>query len=391
MGLTLYFVGAGLTKSLERTRRVPLMSDFVQVLTEYASNGNKVVLDTLVGMEVGNAYEAACEKCLALAKALRGREEVTEEERGRFAELVRNRPSESIEAIFKRIESLGPDTPGFAIASGLRPAYFRYAINEVFATIDWDLQLDLLTRFLTKQFEDNQRNHVFVSFNYDLALDRAIELASDGQWQPQGGYGFDFPFFTIDGSQACWTACLPRSCRRIQILKPHGSLNWLRRRSRAQPGVGADDASDMVLPLSRKLELRYWAASNPFQSINFSQPGSLDFGSPNVEILIAPPSPTKSSVMPRLRAAEIDAIAKADEVFVIGYSLPETDQDQRELIKDAIGKRSGSISKLTAVNYIVNDEESARYFKDLENLFQPQSTEKCNKGFAKFAERSACG
>lgn len=390
MGLTLYFIGAGLTKSLELTRRVPLMSDFVQVLTEYAGNGNKVVLDTLVGMEVGNVYEAACEECLPLAKALRGREEVTEEERGRFAELVRNRPSESIEAIFEKVESMRLE-PGFETRSGLKPAYFGYAINQVFSTIGWDLQLDLVTRFLTKQFEDNQRNHVFVSFNYDLALDRAIELASDGQWQPQGGYGFDFPFFTIDGLQACWTGCLPRSCRRIQILKPHGSLNWLRRRSRAEPDVGRDDASDMVLPLSRELELRYWAASNPFHSINFSQPGSLDFGSPNVEILIAPPSPTKPSVMPRLRAAEIDAIAKADEVFVIGYSLPETDQDQRKLIKDAIGKRSGSISKLTAVNYIVNEEERARYFKDIENLFQPQSTEKCNQGFARFSERSACG
>jgi hypothetical protein len=148
----------------------------------------------------------------------------------------------------------------------------------------------------------------------------------------------------------------------------------------AEPGVGADDASDMVLPLSRKLELRYWADSNPFHSINFSQLGSLDFGSPNVEILIAPPSPAKPSVMPRLRAAEIDAITKADEVFVIGWSLPETDHDQQELIKDAVGRRSKDIRRLTVVNY----KASAKYFEDVKGVFKPRDTREFNDGLPSF-------
>jgi hypothetical protein len=146
MGLTLYFIGAGLTKSLERTRRVPLMADFVHVLADYVDN--KVVLDTLVGMEVGRVYETACDECLELATALHRPGQVTDEERGQFAALVRGRRSESIEAIFKRVESMSPETPGFEIASGLRPAYFRYAINQVFSTLEWDLELGLLTRFL---------------------------------------------------------------------------------------------------------------------------------------------------------------------------------------------------------------------------------------------------
>jgi hypothetical protein len=217
MGLTLYFLGAGLTKSLELSRRVPLMMDFVPVLTGYVDSN--VVLNTLVQMEIGKVYKTACDECLSMAGQIGKNVPATDRAtRDRFAAMVRSRPTESIEALFKQVELMESNTLDAAYAQGL-PAYFRYAINEVFATIDWDLQLDLPTRFLTKQFEDNQRNHVFVSFNYDLALDRAIELASDGQWQPQGGYGFDFPFFTIDGLQACWTGCLPRSCRRIQILK----------------------------------------------------------------------------------------------------------------------------------------------------------------------------
>jgi hypothetical protein len=232
MGTTLYLVGAGLTKSLETTRRVPLMMDFAHVLADYAYN--EVVLKTLAGMEVGNVYRTACDECLRLARTLLGDGRVADAERHRFAALVRNRQPESIEALFERTESRPVDTPGLEIASGL-PVYFRYAINEVFSTIGWTLQLDLLTGFLTRQFED-LGTHIFVSFNYDLALDRAVGNASDGMWQPRNGYGFEFPFYTMeaanDAVSARFTVELPTGSRRIQILKPHGSLNWMRRAQR---------------------------------------------------------------------------------------------------------------------------------------------------------------
>ena len=369
MGLTLYFIGAGLTKSLERTRPVPLIGDFVQVLTHYVYD--KVVLDTLVGMEVGRVHETACDECLELATALRKRGQVTDEERGRFAALVRGRPSESIEAIFKRVESMSPETPGFEIASGLRPAYFRYAINQVFSTIGWDLKLDLLTRFLARQFEDDHNAHVFVSFNYDLALDRAVEIASGGTWQPRDGYGFEFPFYHDGATERC-TAELAPGSPRIRILKPHGSLNWLRRRPNGvMLADGGIDAPHMVIPLKmippNNWELRYWPSPDQFRE----------------EIVIAPPSPTKPSIIPRLRDAEIDAVTKADEVLVIGYSMPTTDEDQWNLIKDAVTARSAAIPKLT----IINCNSRPEYFQRIWSLFRPQCVCTFNHGFAEFSAR----
>jgi hypothetical protein len=44
--VALYLVGAGLTKSLQQTRSVPLVMDFTRVLAE--SITNDVVLNTLV-------------------------------------------------------------------------------------------------------------------------------------------------------------------------------------------------------------------------------------------------------------------------------------------------------------------------------------------------------
>jgi hypothetical protein len=44
--VALYLVGAGLTKSLQQTRSVPLVMDFTRVLAEFITND--VVLNTLV-------------------------------------------------------------------------------------------------------------------------------------------------------------------------------------------------------------------------------------------------------------------------------------------------------------------------------------------------------
>jgi hypothetical protein len=162
---------------------------------------------------------------------------------------------------------------------------------------------------------------------------------------------------------------------RIRILKPHGSLNWLRRRPNGvMPGDGGIVAPRMVMPLRMILpnnsELGYWQGSDPFRE----------------EIMIAPPSPTKPSIIAQLRDAEIDAVTKADEVFVIGYSMPRTDGDQWNLIEHAVGDRaaiSGPISKLAIINYNAPPE----YFRDIRSLFQPQSVRTFNGGFAEFSAR----
>ena len=68
MGLSPYFIGAGLTKALELERRIPMMMDFVPILADYVDND--VVPSTLVKMELGRAYETACEVCLSLAQQI---------------------------------------------------------------------------------------------------------------------------------------------------------------------------------------------------------------------------------------------------------------------------------------------------------------------------------
>lgn len=380
MALTIYLVGAGLTKALECTRRVPMMMDFVPVLTEYVDND--IVLNTLVTMELGQVYENPCNDCLAAARRIaRNVPGSAKLQREQFAKLVASRQLESIEVLFERVES----TSSLNIYGSGLANYFRYAINQVFSAIRWDLRLDLVTRLLGKQFQHEPgRRHVLVSFNYDLALDRAVEIASAGLWQPADGYGFEFPFYTqgnptssspSDSVAAFPCSDLPKGSPNIQILKPHGSLNWLRPRETVRRLTSQNAPASMVVALDNHNQLCYWPAANTFNYI--SRPGELpeDF-----EPFIVPPSLSKLGIMQQIQSLESDAIAKADQVFVVGYSLPRTDQDQRSLISAAVESRKETIQELT----IVNKNASAEYLDDVGSLFRPEKVRIYNDGFADF-------
>jgi hypothetical protein len=379
MAMTLYLAGAGLSKAMQRARSVPMMMDFTRVLTELVSND--VVLNTLVTMELGGVYENSCAECKKLAEQMKTDEpNVSVDERHRFAELVGSRRPESIETLFGRIESMEPAN---IYAQGL-PAYFRYAINQVFVGIGWDLETAVLEGFLRRRFND-RGDHVFVSFNYDLVLDKCIESASEGVWQPRNGYGFEFPFHVTgdpvsehpgDAVQERSSQGLPQSVERFRVIKPHGSLNWLVPQGR----TGAAEPAEMLIPLTCDLKIRYWPST---QTFNWTQrPGEMPR---DMKILIAPPSPQKSEVLRRAKADEFDSLCCAEEIFVLGYSFPKTDRDQLDLVRTAIEKRTAPIRRATVVNF----KASKEYFDEIEALLKPREMRCFNDGFADFASKTA--
>lgn len=77
-----------------------------------------------------------------------------------------------------------------------------------------------------------------VSFNYDLLMDRA--LRARGDWVIDDGYGLSFHRIGHrDGDEVTWRP--PASTASVvQLLKPHGSLNWLYPRDAFQSNVNVD-------------------------------------------------------------------------------------------------------------------------------------------------------
>jgi hypothetical protein len=223
-------------------------------------------------------------------------------------------------------------------------------------------------------------HHTFVSFNYDLILDHAIEATAEDNWNPFTGYGFSIRRYLECGKARvaelpAWLETLPGD--RIRILKPHSSLNWLV--PQAKSGQTGDigylpEDGPVCVPLDEHGKVIYSDIIEPravFPTI--------------LTVCIIPPTDPAKRVnlgfIEKTRCLERLAIESADEVYVLGWSMPETDQDQRSLIGQALTERRAALRRLIVVN---KEDAGADYFDRIQNLFRSRTQEICKQGFRAF-------
>src|ERR1035438_4255139 len=386
MDAILYFAGAGLTKSLAlRTHPVPAMFDFVSTASEYLSDD--VVLTTLADLEDAEppayAWQSAEAKRLAHQLVERGAQRPPDL-RLQFARALRNRPSESIEDLLDRT---GGDASN--LSSQTADARFQYAVRRLFALIGWNVNWNPLDSFLTHQFQIQASRHTFVSFNYDLILDRAIERRASQQLDLSTIYGFDLAGTIVSDSNGRPSdAPQVRVVRRqasadicLSLLKPHGSLNWWLRVFRSDtPAHEAWQDGTVVIPTTLAGGLRYVLSTEPHQWV---QPL---VGMPFlVEPVILTPRTAKKPTrqfLARVREQEEAAIRSADEVYILGWSVPRTDSDQERLIRSMIEKRANPFRQVTVVNL----HAGVDYFERVKDIFgvKTQALRVFNSGFKEF-------
>jgi hypothetical protein len=383
-----YFIGAGLSKSLQsEASPIPAMWDFTATMADYLHDD--VVLTAMAQLENARLYEHRSDDAESIAARLvdssSDRSPVVREA---FREALKKRRPESIENLLER--SLRLSGTQSAASAHQR---FKYAINRLFCLVGWNVNLGPLEHFLQEQINQDATCHTFVSFNYDLLLDFALQKTVSG-WMPDTGYGFNIPYCVTDDPYP--TGDGPGSSVRavpfggrawdntVTILKPHGSLNWLVPYQvpyvQSSRGIEFLD-SPPTIPLTKEGRLRYWCSTEIFQRILL--PNQLPS---EVGICILPPSSAKLSELTFIKASresEFNALVSADEVVVIGWSLPDTDIDQNELINRAMSRRNKPIQSLTVVNL----KRPAAYFEMLARLFRVDSRALRihNAGFVDFA------
>jgi hypothetical protein len=354
-----YIVGAGLTKSLERSRRfrVPLMPDFVAVLADHIESD--VVLTALTNFEKGCVFDWSRPEWIAMAEAL----DVTSpaEARARYADVLRQRPSENVEQLLRNALK---KRKGDLYASIVEDR-FSFAINTVFKRIGWNLHLDTLTRYLKRQLSLPNTTHTFVSYNYDLVLDACIQQAAGKRWAPETGYAIPFTEtirieeavqhmkqFKHRGG-AAYSLLDPRpatarSASEIILLKPHGSLNWL---MPFEDNYRFTD-DDPLLLLDDKGRIAYCAEFGIEQVRDTKRPAEVAF---NTGLFITPPLDEESMAeVPRflasLQAQSLAALQDADEIVVIGWSMPSTDKVEVDNLSRAMSAAKPGRG-VTAVNF----------------------------------------
>ena len=389
----LVFAGAGLTKSLERKGgpRVPLMADFIATMADYVDND--VIRTALSELDREHVFEHPFPEAQELAYQLTRPDGNTAERRAAYRALLKTRPAENIESLLARAESIAPN--------GIPLLRFKFAINAFFAAFGSSLDLTPVTQFLKSEFAHSTSRRTFVSFNYDLALDQCLQAG--GHWHPSDGYGIPIKRkfsagaasehmqqFAQGGGSFTVANLLPLephdgAAPAVHLLKPHGSLDLLMpyegnyNEQDGEPVVVVDDGGRVSYYAGFSLDHVRCGSGDPLQLLRLAP-------------FLVPPAPAAKrrtlALHESLCSLEREAVRTATDVYVIGWSMPKTDEDQRALIRDNVAQRESPIERLVVINYGAGPD----YYRDVADTFavELKRVEVFNNGFTEYV-RQCCG
>jgi hypothetical protein len=167
-----------------------------------------------------------------------------------------------------------------------------------------------------------------ITLNYDLALDREMKRA--GKWRIGNGYGFEIGNISLGDSP----------CR---LFKLHGSTNWRGELFKGSEGFGQTSRTDLSLgqrPIIDPSEFEFLEYSNA------SDPQGHN-GRVRIESIIMPTAKKKfyketslgrewEGFWDSLWRQAGGALKSSNEVYVIGYSVPEYDSRASSLLARAV-------------------------------------------------------
>ena len=193
------------------------------------------------------------------------------------------------------------------------------------------------------------RNMVFVSTNYDILIDNALmEEKTKGT---DLDYGVEFRNFDCPGD---WSR--PALDKRVQLFKPHGSLNWL----------FCPTCNDLeITPAEKGVVTRLLVSNFALASCPHCQ----SVYAP----LIVPPTFYKdlnNSFLSAIWNRTDVALRKVNHIVFCGYSFPDADIHIKYLLKRAQTNRNDTL-KFTVINHYdqkdpkVVQEEKYRYTRFL--------------------------
>jgi len=245
----------------------------------------------------------------------------------------------------------------------------------------------------------------FVSFNYDLFLERALyELFG---WMPDVGYPQNVIVGAIDATQAeraehpdaicdekyAWNIIRPAQSPPMPVvLKPHGSFNWFIHGSENPYSWISDMARGFLLMTKCNFDKskvglsveegpvsipEHWIFSTTNTVKGEIEGKEFDVGS--ILPAIIPPMPIKEyhSVFQKIRERIKEDLTRCSAIIIVGWSMSDLDSDSKELIYQAMNKRTRKVRILAICDF--NQDDS--FYDRFKKLIQSEKFEKCNNGF----------
>lgn len=339
MSKLVFILGAGASRQCG----APLMADFLDVASDLLRS-NKVEDSRAPFDRVFSAIGALQAVHSKAQLDLNNIESIfTALELGRIIQRIPGIPKEEITTTIAALKTLIVKTLEATIKFPVRG-------KRISAPKPYDAFADLLLYLATEAFP--QQTVSVITFNYDIAVDLAMM---------QAGLG---PNYRLGAS--------PPARVPVDLLKLHGSLNW-----------ATDKTTRKIKPLHLIDYLSVCSLSPVFEQPEIMVPigSQLEeiFGNHiadkcvvNQEPVIVPPSWNKSDYHEALSdiwAAAADHLSEADSIYIIGYSLPETDSFFRHLFA------LGSVGKSTLRRIeVFNPDETGAVDSRFRSLLGPGAT-----------------
>lgn len=190
----------------------------------------------------------------------------------------------------------------------------------------------------------DQPDVTFVTFNQDLVIENAVEEAkltssySQIPWDFQSCYELEFGSFLYSANEPTF---LPRDERSLRVLKLHGSLNWFYK------ARSSEDAKNSIR--APKGQIHCLANRRVLSGLRTQSGRKLVHLLP----LVVPPIYEKGPLYRRqiggIWTKAREALERAQELVVFGYSFPDADYGARSLLRGAFHQNT-EIESVTVVD-----------------------------------------
>lgn len=181
-------------------------------------------------------------------------------------------------------------------------------------------------QYLKSELSLLSKGDIVITTNWDTLAERV--LSDNNRWTPRDGYGFQVQLKYVDsnGRPLSFTSDVTRTIPEssdVKVLKLHGSYGWRQKKGSSE------------LYLKSASYLQYLPIKNSKQDIYVIDSGAPSYDQYDVNPVMIYPSFFKQLKWPQLQSIWYQAskaMNEADEVHVIGYSLPESDTALRTLL-----------------------------------------------------------
>ncbi|MBN1861910.1 MAG: hypothetical protein JW840_10695 [Candidatus Thermoplasmatota archaeon] len=265
-----------------------------------------------------------------------------------------------IELALQKEEIFGPTYPSAKLQTIRKNLVLSMGLAIQRCPLNTEGAHNRLISRLHRKSHFKQDEYNFISFNYDILLDKALmNLFEDSIFLD---YGIEFinedPKYTND-SFGLWESARDKDS--ITLLKPHGSLNWMY----------CQNCGSVYIKGDKK--------SNFFQSGYLQKIEQCLKDQCILDWIIEPPSYFKkynNIFLQNIWKRAYDILSKADKIIFIGYSMPEVDIWFKYLLKKSCFGKKKKITVIdpSPLDCLPKDQLAYKYERFLGSIDYYQTT-----------------